>query len=155
MMDAMMGTFSNTNQSARITTVQQEVGDFMKEYLNLVMFALIPAYAFFSWRLFKKKGYNYAENFVLHVAIQAQTNTLSFLFMLPAAYFIGNRATVALAVAGLVIMIGAFTIANRQFFKVSWWKAFFKALLIYILAYIVQVLLMTIAIFIILGSKSG
>jgi hypothetical protein len=52
-------------------------------------------------------------------------------------------------------MFTAFTIANRQFFKVSWLQAFAKAVLVYILAYIVQVIVMAIVIVIVLGSRSG
>ena len=154
MMDAMMGTFSDAKQSARITTMQNEMSAFMKEYLNLVMFALIPAYAFISWRLFKKKEYNYAENIVLHVSIQAQISTWSFLIILPIAYFVGEVATIPLTVGGFIFLFTSFTVANRQFFKVSWGEALFKGILIYLLTYFLQVILIAIVIGVLISTKS-
>src|SRR5688500_2336016 len=67
MMELMAETFGDAEESARMKAVLAKVMAIMREYLNLLMFALIPVYAFFSWLFFKKKGYNYAENIVLHV----------------------------------------------------------------------------------------
>ena len=154
MMEAMMSSMSDADGSVRIKAVQAKITGFMQQYLNLVMFAMIPVYAFFNWLLFKKKGYNYAEQLVLQVAIQGMMNTYSLFIILPVAYFFGKTATISLAVMAFILMFTAFTIGNRQFFKVSWSQAFLKGLLMYVFSYIVQVILMAIIIFIIISTKS-
>jgi hypothetical protein len=40
--------------------------DLASKYFNWIMFAGIPITALFSWWLFRKSGYNYAENLTLH-----------------------------------------------------------------------------------------
>ncbi len=154
MMESITEALRDAEESARMKAVMAKVMGFMREYLNLVMFALIPVYAFFSWLFFKKKGYNYAENIVLHVAIQAQINTISLIFTLPLVYFFGKDLPIAFSVFAFVIFLITFSLANRQFFKVSWLQAIIKGALVYGLTYIVQIILIAIGMFIIITTQS-
>lgn len=133
--------------SARVAAVQAKVSGAVNQYFNLVLFGLIPVFSFFCWLFFKKKGYNYAENFVLQAAIQAQTTTIS-IFLLPISLLLGKQLQGIMMVFSLLILIVCHTVANRQFFKVSTVQAFFKGLLVYTCTSLVQVMVVAIAVFI-------
>jgi hypothetical protein len=61
----------NTERAARLPGYfQKAMADFsrmLKNYANAITFLLLPVYAFFAWRFFKKKGHNYAEHFTILV----------------------------------------------------------------------------------------
>lgn len=133
--------------SARVVAVQTKIMSTLQHYFNLFLFALLPVFSFFSWLFFKSTKYNYAENFVLHAAIQAQITTIS-LFILPISLLLGKQFQGVVIVFSLLILFACNTIANRQFFKVSVLQAFFKGLLVYICTNLIEIILVGVAIFI-------
>jgi hypothetical protein len=137
-----------TKSSARVLAVQSKIMSTLQHYFNLFLFALIPVFSFFSWLFFKPKGYNYAENFVLQAAIQAQISTYSLCFILPLIFLFGKGFHGIVIALSLLLLLTCNTIANRQFFKVSAARAFFKGLAIYICTNIVQVIVIAIVILI-------
>ena len=148
-MENMMDTFNSDSvkSSARVAAVQEKISGAIQQYFNLFLFALIPVFSFFSWLFFKAKKYNYAEHFVLQAAIQAQITTIS-LFILPISLLLGKQFQGIMMIISLLILVACNTIANRQFFKVSAWQAFFKGLLVYICTNIVEIIVVAIAVFI-------
>ena len=148
-MENMMETFnlSTEKSSARVAAVSARINGVIQQYFNLFLFALIPVFSFFSWLFFKAKKYNYAENFVLQAAIQAQITTIS-LFTLPISLLLGKQFQGIMMIISLVVLVACNTIANRQFFKVSGLQAFFKGLLVYICTNIVEIIVVAIAVYI-------
>jgi hypothetical protein len=137
-----------TKSSARVLAVQSKIIGTLQHYFNLFLFALIPVFSFFSWLFFKPKGYNYAENFVLQAAIQAQINTYSLCFIMPLTFVFGKQFQGLVITLSLLLLLACNTISNKQFFKVSAIHAFFKGLAIYICTNIVQIIVIGIVIFI-------
>lgn len=142
-MENMVETFNPdvTKDSARVLAVQHQLITALQRFYNLFSLALLPIFSFFSWIFFKSKGYNYAENFVLQVSIQAQINTYSLLLILPITIFWGKQLQGLVLVLSALLLIICYTIANRQFFKVSSIHAFFKGLIIYICTNIIQMII--------------
>ena len=138
-----------TKASARVLAVQGRLMNMLQHYFNIFLFAFLPVFSFFSWLFFRSKGYNYAENFVLQASIQAQLNTFS-LFIIPLSYLLGKNFQGVIIALSFILLLLANTIANRQFFKVSWPKAFFKGLIIYICTNIVQIIVIFITIIILI-----
>ena len=148
-MENVMQTINpdSVKTSARVAAVQAKINGALQQYFNLFLFALIPVFSFFSWLFFRSKKYNYAENFVLQAAIQAQTTTIS-LFTLPMSLLLGKKFQGIIIIFSLLVFITCNTVANRQFFRVSGVQAFFKGLLVYICTNIIQVIIIAIAMFI-------
>ena len=136
-----------SKESARVQAVQNQWMNALQQYMNLFLFALIPVFSFFSWLFFRSKKFNYAENLVLQAATQAQINTYSIFLTLPLLVFTGKSYHGLVFLLSIVVMLTCFSVANRQFFKVPIGQAFFKGLLIYICTTIIQVLLVSIAVF--------
>ena len=131
--------------SARVQAVQSQWIGALRQYMNLFLFALIPVFSFFSWLFFKSKKYNYAENLVLQAAVHAQINTYSIFLTLPHFFVTGRSYRSLLLLLSIIVMLTCYTVANRQFFKVSTVQAFFKGLLVYLCTNIVQLIIIIIA----------
>jgi hypothetical protein len=78
---------------------------------------------------------------VLQAAIQAQIHTYSLLVIFPLLFLLGDKKGEIITFVGAILLAGTNTLANHQFFKVSWPQAFFKGFLISISTNLVQVLL--------------
>lgn len=134
--------------SAQVTAMQQKMVAILQKYFNLLQFFLIPVYAFFSWLFLRRRGYNYAENIVLSSVISAQMNTISIVTIL--LFYFVHSANVMLwyGFVALLLLVSCFTISFRQFFKMSFIKALLYSVLVYVCAYIVQLVLLSIGLFI-------
>ena len=142
------------NISAKVQEVQERLTSTIQRYLNLFLFALIPVFAYFNWLLFKSKKYNYAENFVLQMAVQAQINTYTLIIIMPLTFLLHKENHFLIVLVSLLILFTCTTVSNRQFFKVSWLQGFWKGLLVYVFTNIVQFIIIFIVVFIIvLNSK--
>ncbi len=139
-----------TKSSARVQAVQHKWMSILQQYFNLFLFAMIPIFSFFSWLFFRSRRYNYAENFVLQAAIQAQINTYSLFLVLPMAFFSSKEFRSLVVVISMFILIVSYAVANRQFFKVSVVQALFKGLLVYICTYIIFIIVIFISIIILI-----
>jgi hypothetical protein len=145
-MDLISSSFKTETASARVSAFQTEMSALLQRYLNLFLFALIPVFTFFQWLFFKKRGYNYAENFVLQMAIQAQINTISLIVIMPLAFILSRNEQRMLIPVSFIVLLSCYTLGYRQFFKVSWLQSFFKGLLIYICTNLFQVVVITIVV---------
>jgi hypothetical protein len=148
-MENVMQTMNpeDVKRSVRVLAVQTKITSALQHYFNLFLFALLPVFSFFSWLFFRSKKYNYAENFVLHAAIQAQITTIS-LFILPVSVLLGKQFQGFIIVFSLLILLTCNTIANRQFFKVSTVQGFFKGFLVYICTHLIEIIVIAVAVFI-------
>lgn len=159
--EMMQSMFQNINgiskghPSARLLEIQQKVGMLIQQYNNIVQMMLIPVFALFSWLFLSRGRYNYAENIVMHTACSAQSNTLSVIPMLWFVFMGGKSFLTFYIILSFALLIGSFAITYRQFFGISWLKAVLFGTLVYICSYIVQVLLITIFMFIYILLKGG
>jgi len=131
-MEDTIGAITTQKGSARVIQFQHLVEGLFQKYFNIVLFTMIPFYAFFSKIFFRSKGYNYAENIVLQCYIQAQQNTI-FATVYLAAYFLrsqfgGTPFMIFLLITGIILN----GIACKQFFKVSLLQGILKTILVYI-----------------------
>ena len=117
----------------RVALIQHEILEFMNHYFNLVIFLLIPIFAIMSFLFFKKKGFNYAENVVLQCCIQAQQNTISLVTLLFVAVFRNPHFLQAIVVFSVIVVCITSAFGYKQFFKVSFGQALWKAIVIYLL----------------------
>ena len=140
---------------SQVLVVQKEVTGLVQHYFNLFLFVMIPVFALFSWLFFRAKGYNYAENFVLQVAVQAQLHTYSVLLIFPLMALLGGRGQGVIIPVALIILLACHTTGNRQFFKVTVGQAFFKGLLVYLCTNLIQILLIAIIVLMILLQHKG
>ena len=142
-----MNNMTGTKVTGQMAVMQQQMVVALQKYFNLVQFFLIPVYALFSWLFLRRGNYNYAENLLLGSVISAQMSTLSVVNML-FFYFIQSANTMVwFGLVALLILIGCFTVTFRQFYKISFIKALLYSLLVYICAYVVQLILLSIGLF--------
>jgi hypothetical protein len=143
-MGEMMKTMNGANEtqvSSRVAEVQKEVSQLFQKYNNILQMLLIPAFALFSWLFIGRKQFNYAENIVLQTASSAQTNTIA-IFTTPLFYFFRNTAVTGVLIAlSFGITLFSFTLAYRQFYKLSFVKSILYALLVFVCGYMIQMLL--------------
>lgn len=133
--------------SAQMVLMQQQMVAAMQKYFNLLQLMLIPVYALFSWLFLHRGSYNYAENIVLGSVISAQMNTFSIVSILLFSFIHSPKAMPWFGLVAVLLIISCFTISFRQFFKISFIKALLYSLLVYICAYVVQLVLLSIGLF--------
>lgn len=135
----------NMETSTKQQEFQQNLSVGLQKYNNIFQMTLIPVFALFSWLLLgRKRKFNYAENIVLHTAASAQSNTLSILTII---LFMLSRNPVYFNIMMLVsfgVMLLSFSLSYRQFYKISWIKALFFSLMVFIISYFIQIILITI-----------
>jgi hypothetical protein len=134
----------NTERAARLPGYfQKAMSDFsgmLKKYANVITFLLLPVYAFFAWRFFKKQEHNYAEHFTTVVFAMSLTYTLNALMMIfLIAFDVKIFGTVTISI--LLIIIGL-VVTYRQVYHLRWSTALWKGTIIFIWSYIVQILVM-------------
>jgi len=145
-MEDTMNSVGAKKGSAELLRFQHIIETFIQKYFNVVLFLMIPVYAFFSKLFYKSKGYNYAENVVLQCYIQAQQNTIFAAGYLAVYFFRSQLGGMPFMIFTLVIGVILNGIACRQFFKVSLLQGILKTILIYIcieIVIIVSVMILT------------
>jgi Protein of unknown function (DUF3667) len=122
------------------------VSVFVARHINLVFMFSVPAAALFSWLLFRKKRYNYAEHLALHAFLGGFRTVLFMLVFAPfVVVFRDHYHTVLLFYFGLWTVYVAW--ANRQLFEEAMWLTFLKTLALIVLVQIV----ISICIFVVAG----
>lgn len=134
----------NREQAARLPGYfQKAMADFsgmVKNYANVITFLLLPVYAFFGRRFFKKREHNYAEHFTTLVFAMSFTYTLNALVLI---FLIAlDVKTLGTVTISLLLLIIGLVITYKQFYNLRWPAALWKGSLIFIWSYIVQVLIM-------------
>lgn len=99
-------------------TPQQKYGlqfnNFIYKYFNLIIFLSVPIMALYSRIVFKKSGYNYAENLIFNTFIAGERNII-YLLLTPFFYFFKSYWFIPLAFYYIGWNI-YFVIAFNQFF---------------------------------------
>jgi hypothetical protein len=139
-MTKSINTMTSTSISARQVSFQEKSSAFMQKYMNIIQMLSIPIYAFFGWLFLGRKKYNYAENIVLHTAITNQTSTFAALMYLP-FIFVSSMNVLWFSSFFFILTIACYTIAYRQFYKLAMGKSILFAILVFSVAYFVQMLL--------------
>jgi hypothetical protein len=142
-----VNNMTGTKVTGQMAVMQQQMVQVLQKYFNLLQFFLIPVYALFSWLYLRRKAYNYAENIILSSVISAQMNTISVVLILLFSLVHSPKAMAWYGLVSLLLLISCFTISFRQFYKMSFIKALLYSLLVYICAYVVQLVLLSIGLF--------
>lgn len=129
--------------SPKMAGMQLQIVGILQKYFNLLQFFLIPVYALFSWLYLRRRGYNYAENIVLSSAVSAQLNSISLVIILLFYSMHSQKAMAWYGPVSMLTIISCFIISFMQFFKMSFLKALLNSLLVYICAYLVQLVLLS------------
>jgi hypothetical protein len=139
-MTKSLNTITSTPVSTRQISFQEKSSAFMQKYMNIIQMLSIPMYAFFGWLFLGRKKYNYAENIVLHTAITSQTSTFAALMYLPFV-FVSSMNVLWFTSVFVVLTIACYVMAYRQFYKLAPGKSILFAILVFSVAYFVQILL--------------
>ncbi len=91
----------NTPQQVEKATAMT---NFIIANLNLLMVLLIPFIALFSWLLFRKSKYNYAEHLVVNIFVFAAFMLLSLITAIP--YLFGVAIDVQRIISGTITLLG-------------------------------------------------
>lgn len=111
-----------------------QFNNFIYRYFNAILFLVVPVSALYSWLLFRKSGYNYAENLILNVFLAAQ-RTLMYILITPFLYFFRDLWLPIIAVYYLLWII-YFVFAFKQFFDGKGSSVILKSLLIIFLIFL-------------------
>lgn len=110
--------------------------EFANEYTTLINIISIPIFSLFSYLVFIKKGYNYAENLILNVYIVCMQLLLLVAFM-PALEIFSGLKPMLMALYTLLTM--AYNLwCYMCFYEKMNLKGFFLSALVNVLAYVLQ-----------------
>ena len=111
------------------------MSNFFYKYFNLVLFATVPVVAFFSWLMFRKSGFNFAENLVFVSFISAQ-RTLFFILISPILYFTKNYWYISIGLYYLFWIV-YFTYAYIQFYQQGKLLTVIKYIGVFLLSFLI------------------
>ena len=121
-------------------------------YMNIFMLLALPAMAFGSWLVFRKKGYNYAEHLVIGAYMYGAISLMSLIlspFMLISIEHFGIAAFFTMPLTFIYQ-----TYVYRSLFPQNWVILFFKSLFSFTVFMIGFMLVITIVLLIYLSSLS-
>lgn len=130
---------TNMTKDSKITSEEitreldegRQKGEKAIEYNKLFNFLAIPLMALFTWLMFKRSGYNYAENLVLNVMIFGQTIVI-FVLVLLVPFLLYPKGVILFYYLNILAFWIFSFIAYRQFFKQGWGKTIFKGIVVQI-----------------------
>ncbi len=98
--------------------LSQKVFQTFTDHPAIMMFCMIPMIAFWSRVLFRRKGYNFAEHFVLNTFLMGELSLASIVTM-PISMFINRFAdtTLPMTLFSVGIWVVYFSWAYTQFFQ--------------------------------------
>lgn len=134
----MLGINQTDEQKAR----QAVINKYIKSYMNLIYLIIIPFMSWFTWRFFKKKGYNYAEHLIANCFAMGQMAFFGIFLIL--VYSIFPQLMPFTMFLGILISAFYYAYVYKGLFQVSYGNAFVKSLLSLVLAYITMMLVMII-----------
>jgi len=124
--DLMTGSGGHTNP----------VSAFVAKHVNIIFFLSVPIAAGFSWLLFRKKGYNYAEHLALHAFLGGFRTVFYLLVFTPLiVLFRDYYSTVLLLYFSMWAAYVAW--ANAQLMGGPVWLSILKTILIIVLTQVV------------------
>lgn len=139
-----LGFFSSVDDKE----IAEKVLQILSDYRNIWFWLYIPLITLFTWPIFRKKGFNYAENLVLHTYTYCISNFLGMLMVLD--HWLPSNLLWGLNFIGLCFY---YTYAYKRFFQRKWGSAVFEMVGLYLLTSIIYMLIVGAAIVFILVLK--
>lgn len=118
----------------------RDYNEFTRKNANIISLVSLPLFALFSYLFFQAQRRNYAEHITIIVFSFCQVYTLNCIAMLGALLF--DFSTVQHVTISMFIMLGSFILTFRQTFNIKITTAIWKGLVVFIIAYLVQAMLM-------------
>ncbi len=115
---------------------QNPVSVFVAKHINVIFFLSVPIAAGFSWLLFRKKGYNYAEHLALHAFLGGFRTVFFLLIFTPLTVLFREQYSFILLFY-FSLWAGYVAWANIQLMGRPWWLAVLKTVLIIVLTQVV------------------
>ncbi|HAY34828.1 MAG TPA: DUF3667 domain-containing protein [Ignavibacteria bacterium] len=78
--------------------------NFIYKYFNIILFVSVPVAAAYSRLIFRKSGYNYAENLIFQTFIAAE-RTVFYIVLTPMIYFTKSNWTIGVGIYYLLWII--------------------------------------------------
>lgn len=75
--------FSNDTPDPSTKAFAKDINNFLKQYFTAIQLILIPVYAWVSYKVYKKEGYNYAEHAIIVCYLAGFMTLISSLGMIP------------------------------------------------------------------------
>lgn len=131
---------AGSNASAEVKKTMDEVMHLLEGQLKLISLVLIPIQAFFTWLVFKKQRYNYAEHLVMNLLAGGVGNVVWLFTCLPLFLIWPNvQANTLGFMLAMIIYSG---VVFRHLFGQSWAKSIIKS--------VVAMMLFNMAVFLIM-----
>lgn len=111
---------------------QNPVSAFVAEHINVIFFLSVPLAAAFSWLLFLKKGFNYAEHLTLHAFLGGFRTVFFLLVFTPLIVFFREHYNQVLLLY-FSLWTAYVAWANVQLMGKPRWMAVLKSILIIVL----------------------
>lgn len=124
--DLMSGSGGHTNP----------ISAFVAKHVNVIFFLSVPIAAGFSWLLFRKKGYNYAEHLALHAFLGGFRTVFYLLVFTPLIVFFREYYS-AILLFYFSLWTGYVAWANVQLMGRPAWLNILKTILIIVLTQVV------------------
>ena len=138
----------SNNQFAQ--NFSQKTIAFIMGHPSVMLFSMVPVIAFSSWLLFRRRGYNYAEHFVLNTYLMGELS-LASIFTMPISKMISSMTTTTwpMTMFSMTLWLGYFGWGYSQFFQTpkSIWP-WVKAGLAILIGYLLLILLISILVII-------
>jgi hypothetical protein len=121
---------ADTPEVSEATKAAEKNMTVVQENSRTLTFMFIPFIALLTWFLFKKSGFNYAENLVMQTFLFGENTIFFLVIMIP---FLFNHSLYPLVLlASFLLQIVYNTIVYKQFFQQSWGKTIWKSVVILI-----------------------
>lgn len=125
--------------------LSQKIFQTFSDHPAIMMFLMIPMIAFWSWLLFRRRGYNFAEHFVLNTFLMGDLS-LASIATLPISKLLSSisTGTLLMTLFSLGIWVVYFSWAYAQFFQQRKIGVWLKGGLAILLGYLFMIILVSI-----------
>lgn len=125
--------------------LSQKIFQVFTDHPAIMMFGMIPLIASWSWVLFRRRGYNYAEHFVLNTFLMGELS-LASIITLPISKLLGSISTTTLPMTlfSVSLWVVYFSWAYSQFFQQRTIGIWLKGGLAILLGYLFMIILISI-----------
>jgi len=120
-----------------------------ENYFNLIIWMQIPVFGLFTYFLFRKSVYNYAEHLIVLTYITSVINLLSIVSYALMALSSSAGFLIFSLISSLIYNIYFF----KEFFQRSWGNAIYKSLIVYTIGSIVYLGIVVVLVTLYMGFK--
>jgi hypothetical protein len=135
MMEQVLETYRNMGlvDSPETELRMRTTMDYMKNFLNIVPFFVIPFNSLFSWKMLHKRPLNYAEHLVMNTYLMGLATCIG---MIPLAVYILIPQTVSWSfMISFALFMILYILVGKRFFQYSTIGALIRGIFIPILGY--------------------